>query len=146
MTSKKTKEESGKETLAELKKITESLEQLDQKAGLQEYLGIRLYDQDDLDRLFEIDKYQSPPYLRGKEKKLRGEPIVLLKCAAEKGRPDFWYMFKKGRDAMRLNNRYSPAPIPEKESREKIKESLNESMDKIEGERQKSDRYQKGRY
>jgi len=128
----KTKEKpisEGKKVLAELASLKNEVEQLDQKAELQEKLGIRLYNQADIDKLFIFDLDQSAPYLRGKENKPKGEPIVLMKCKAEKGRPDYWYMFRKGRDAARLNSRYSPVPEKPKET---IKELLDNSLEKRE--------------
>ena len=116
--------EANKKALAKLAKVKVEAEHLDQQVELQEKLGHRVYNQAEVDKLFVLDKEQSAPFLRGKERKPGGDLIALAKCEFKKGRPDYFYLYRKGRDVSRLSRRYSTVePKPKQNARELIEEA-----------------------
>ena len=125
MTSKKV---NGKKALAKLAKVKVEAEQLDQQVELQAKLGHRVYSQAEVDELFVLDKEQSLPFLRGKERKPGGDLIALAKCERKRGRPDYFYLYRKGRDVSRLQRRYSAVePKPKQNARELIEEAAEKA-------------------
>jgi len=129
----------GKKALAELKKITESARQLEKQADLQAVMKVRIFNQAEVNELFILDEIQSVPYIRGREKKKNGVPIILIKAEKKRGRDDLFYIFKKGREAYRLSDRYSTVP-------QKAEETIREKIDQAEVKREKltvSERYGK---
>lgn len=125
-----------KKALAELKKITESAKQLEQKAGLQAIMKVRIFNQAEMNELFILDEVQTAPYIRGRENKKNGQPVILIKVEKKRGRDDLFYIFKKGREAFRLSDRYSTVP-------QKPKETIRENIDQEQEKRRSGERYGK---
>lgn len=119
----------GKKALEELEKLKGECKQLDQQIELQKKLGHRVYSKEEVNRFFILNEKQEEPFLRGKERKEQGEPVVLAKCEHKRGRPDFYYLYRKGRDALRLKYRYSEVPDKPKET---IRDQLNKAREKRE--------------
>jgi len=135
----KTKEKpisEGKKALAELASLKNEVEQLELRAELQEKMGVRLFNPDEVKERFILDEIQSAPYIRGRENKKQGEPVLLMKCEFKKGREDLFYIFKKGREAFRLTNRYSTVP-------QKPKETIREKIDQADLKQASEKRYSK---
>ena len=123
-------EAEGKKALAKLAKVKAEAEHLDQQVELQEKLGHRVYSQAEVDELFILDKEQCLPFLRGKERKPGGDLIALAKCERKRGRPDYFYLYRKGRDVARLQRRYSAVEPKEKESLKGMREQADQAAEK----------------
>ena len=130
--------EANKKALARLAKVKVEADQLDQQVDLQAKLGHRVYSQAEVDELFVLDKEQSVPFLRGKERKPGGDLIALAKCERKRGRPDYFYLYRKGRDVMRLSSRYS---IVKPKQKQNARELIEEAAEKA-SFRTIEDRYQ----
>ena len=141
MENKKVDQEAGKKALAKLAKVKAEAEHLDQQVELQEKLGHRVYSQAEVDELFVLDKEQCLPFLRGKERKPGGDLIALAKCERKRGRPDYFYLYRKGRDVSRLQRRYSAVKPREKEALKEMREQADQAAEKR-SFRTNEDRYQ----
>ena len=115
----------GKKALAKLAKLKVEAEhldqQLEQKLELEKELGCSVFNQAEVDELFILDKEQWAPFLRGKERKPNGQLIALARCKFKKGRPDFFYLYRKGMDVRNLQKRWSVVG-PKQTEKELIKE------------------------
>ena len=119
----------GKKALEELAVLKDDVKKLDAQMELQKKLGHSVYSQEEVEKYFILNEEQTAPFFRGKERKERGEPVVLVRCEKKRGREDFYYLYRKGRDALRLQNRYGKVKAKPKES---IREKIDASQEKRE--------------
>jgi len=93
----------NKELLKALKAIPD-MKTIDRQI-LESEAGKKLYNDQELNDLFILEKSQAVPYIRGKRKD-NNQPIVFLKFSKSPENEQLYYIYAEGRDALRAQDRY----------------------------------------
>lgn len=130
---KKASKAQVKENQEMLKNLADMVIEVE-RAVMQESTGHKMYTQEEIDKMFILNKKQAPPYIRGFERREgRGkEPVALIKV---KGKTrDWFYIYATGGVASALHDRYFEVPA-------KPEETFQEMMTKKKNLEQLEERY-----